>query len=166
MTWHWVWLPQRAPPKKWGRVKIAGICKLKRSNIRNINGCSRYYIGIHIHPDMQYWWVVQVETRPEFDQLLRQCQAHQRVQGMPLSFYLLKPVKRVMEQWNNELYQQYRQLCWNIKRCHAYRWQSIHCWLRNWRRALLLTTLTPRVSWKPCKELVPCVNRCQQMEDP
>ena len=38
-----------------------------------------------------------VETRPEFDQLLRQCQAHQKVQGMPLSFYLLKPVKRVTE---------------------------------------------------------------------
>ena len=38
-----------------------------------------------------------VETRPEFDQLLRQCQAHQRVQGMPLSFYLLKPVKRITE---------------------------------------------------------------------
>ena len=39
----------------------------------------------------------QVETRHEFDLLLRQCQAHQRVQGMPLSFYLLKPVKRVSE---------------------------------------------------------------------
>ena len=39
----------------------------------------------------------QVETRHEFDLLLRQCQAHQRVQGMPLSFYLLKPVKRVCE---------------------------------------------------------------------
>merc|ERR1712013_843382 len=38
-----------------------------------------------------------VETRHEFDLLLRQCQAHQRVQGMPLSFYLLKPVKRVTE---------------------------------------------------------------------
>ena len=38
-----------------------------------------------------------VETRPEFDSLLRQCQAHARVQGMPLSFYLLKPVKRVTE---------------------------------------------------------------------
>ena len=38
-----------------------------------------------------------VETRPEFDSLLRQCQAHGKVQGMPLSFYLLKPVKRVTE---------------------------------------------------------------------
>ena len=38
-----------------------------------------------------------VELRPEFDSLLRQCQAHPRVQGMPLSFYLLKPVKRVTE---------------------------------------------------------------------
>jgi len=38
-----------------------------------------------------------VELRPEFDNLLRQCQAHPRVQGMPLSFYLLKPVKRVTE---------------------------------------------------------------------
>ena len=38
-----------------------------------------------------------VENRPEFDNLLRQCQAHVNVQGMPLSFYLLKPVKRVTE---------------------------------------------------------------------
>ena len=38
-----------------------------------------------------------VETRPEFDSLLRQCQSHGKVQGMPLSFYLLKPVKRVTE---------------------------------------------------------------------
>ena len=38
-----------------------------------------------------------VETKPEFDSLLRQCQAHVKVQGMPLSFYLLKPVKRVTE---------------------------------------------------------------------
>ena len=38
-----------------------------------------------------------VETSPEFDSLLRQCQSHARVQGMPLSFYLLKPVKRVTE---------------------------------------------------------------------
>ena len=38
-----------------------------------------------------------VEMRPEFDSLLRQCQSHARVQGMPLSFYLLKPVKRVTE---------------------------------------------------------------------
>ena len=38
-----------------------------------------------------------VETRPEFDGLLRQCQSHAKVQGMPLSFYLLKPVKRVTE---------------------------------------------------------------------
>ena len=29
--------------------------------------------------------------------LLRQCQSHPRVGGMPLSFYLLKPVKRVTE---------------------------------------------------------------------
>ena len=38
-----------------------------------------------------------VEVRPEFDNLLRQCQTHAKVQGMPLSFYLLKPVKRVTE---------------------------------------------------------------------
>ena len=38
-----------------------------------------------------------VESKPEVDSLLRQCQAHARVQGMPLSFYLLKPVKRVTE---------------------------------------------------------------------
>lgn len=38
-----------------------------------------------------------VENRPEVDSLLRQCQAHGKVQGMPLSFYLLKPVKRVTE---------------------------------------------------------------------
>eukprot|EP00090_Calanus_glacialis_P013221 TRINITY_DN2186_c0_g1_i1.p1 TRINITY_DN2186_c0_g1~~TRINITY_DN2186_c0_g1_i1.p1 ORF type:complete len:504 (-),score=133.14 TRINITY_DN2186_c0_g1_i1:137-1591(-) len=38
-----------------------------------------------------------VEMRPEFDTLLRQCQSHPKVQGMPLSFYLLKPVKRVTE---------------------------------------------------------------------
>ena len=38
-----------------------------------------------------------VEVRPEFDNLLRQCQTHTKVQGMPLSFYLLKPVKRVTE---------------------------------------------------------------------
>ena len=37
-----------------------------------------------------------VENRPEFDSLLRQCQSHGS-QGMPLSFYLLKPVKRVTE---------------------------------------------------------------------
>ena len=38
-----------------------------------------------------------VEVKPEFDNLLRQCQTHAKVQGMPLSFYLLKPVKRVTE---------------------------------------------------------------------
>eukprot|EP00092_Neocalanus_flemingeri_P031088 GFUD01033768.1.p1 GENE.GFUD01033768.1~~GFUD01033768.1.p1 ORF type:complete len:485 (-),score=138.51 GFUD01033768.1:275-1729(-) len=38
-----------------------------------------------------------VEMRPEFDTMLRQCQSHPKVQGMPLSFYLLKPVKRVTE---------------------------------------------------------------------
>ena len=32
-----------------------------------------------------------------FDEFLRRCQSHQRVQGMPLSYYLLKPVKRVTD---------------------------------------------------------------------
>lgn len=38
-----------------------------------------------------------VEVKPGFDAYLRRCQGHQRVQGLPLSYYLLKPVKRVTE---------------------------------------------------------------------
>jgi hypothetical protein len=38
-----------------------------------------------------------VELKPGFDEYLRKCQSHQRVKGMPLSFFLLKPVKRVMD---------------------------------------------------------------------
>ena len=38
-----------------------------------------------------------VEIKPGFDDFLRQCQSHPQVKGMPLSFFLLKPVKRVMD---------------------------------------------------------------------
>ena len=38
-----------------------------------------------------------VEMRPDFDALLRTCQSHPKAHGMPLSFFLLKPVKRVTE---------------------------------------------------------------------
>ena len=38
-----------------------------------------------------------VEIKPGFDEFLRQCQANPRVKGYPLSFFLLKPVKRVMD---------------------------------------------------------------------
>ena len=31
-----------------------------------------------------------VEVKPGFDERLRQCQSDKRVQGMPLSYYLLK----------------------------------------------------------------------------
>ncbi len=38
-----------------------------------------------------------VEIKPGFDDFLRACQSHTKVRGMPLSFFLLKPVKRVMD---------------------------------------------------------------------
>lgn len=38
-----------------------------------------------------------VEVKPGFDEFLRHCQSHPRVRGYPLSFFLLKPVKRVMD---------------------------------------------------------------------
>ena len=38
-----------------------------------------------------------VEIKPGFDDFLRQCQSGPKVKGMPLSFFLLKPVKRVMD---------------------------------------------------------------------
>ena len=38
-----------------------------------------------------------VEIKPGFDEFLRQCQSHYKVKGMPLSFFLLKPVKRIMD---------------------------------------------------------------------
>ena len=38
-----------------------------------------------------------IEIKPGFDEALRKCQRHPRVKGLPLSFFLLKPVKRVMD---------------------------------------------------------------------
>ena len=38
-----------------------------------------------------------VELKPGFDDFVRQCQSHTKIKGMPLSFFLLKPVKRVMD---------------------------------------------------------------------
>ena len=38
-----------------------------------------------------------VELKPGFDNFVRQCQSHTKIKGMPLSFFLLKPVKRVMD---------------------------------------------------------------------
>ena len=38
-----------------------------------------------------------VEIKPGFDEFIRKCQSHHKVKGMPLSFFLLKPVKRVMD---------------------------------------------------------------------
>lgn len=38
-----------------------------------------------------------IEVKPKFGEILHQCQQDPRVQGMPLPFYLLKPVKRITE---------------------------------------------------------------------
>ena len=38
-----------------------------------------------------------VEIKPGFDEFLRHCQSGPKIKGMPLSFFLLKPVKRVMD---------------------------------------------------------------------
>ena len=38
-----------------------------------------------------------VEVKPGFAEVLKGCQSDPRVQGMPLSFFLLKPVKRITE---------------------------------------------------------------------
>ena len=38
-----------------------------------------------------------IEIKPGFDEFLRHCQTHPKIQGYPLSFYLLKPVKRIMD---------------------------------------------------------------------
>ena len=38
-----------------------------------------------------------IEVKPGFADKLKECQADPRSQGMPLAFYLLKPVKRITE---------------------------------------------------------------------
>ena len=38
-----------------------------------------------------------IEIKPGFDEFIRKCQSHPKVKGMPLSFFMLKPVKRVMD---------------------------------------------------------------------